>query len=67
VEPFRPGRSLRSAFIPDGVISKVQATIIATTKPTAMITTKDFITDGGTSNVGKRIDAAWMSSHAITA
>ena len=36
-------------------------------KPAATTAMNTFITHGGASYVGKRIDAAWISSHATTA
>jgi hypothetical protein len=54
-------------FRPSGVASNAQEIITDMTKPKARRTTKAFITQVGASNVGSKIDAAWMSSHATTA
>src|SRR5207247_126346 len=54
-------------FRPCGVASNAQEIITEMTNPKARKTTKAFITQAGASNVGSRIDAAWISNHATTA
>jgi len=54
-------------FRPSGVASNAQEIITDMTKPKARRTTKAFITQFGASNVGSKIDAAWMTSQATTA
>ena len=53
--------------MPSGVSSKAQAKIIASGNPSATAAMNTFITHGGASNVGNKIDASWISSHATTA
>ena len=63
---FRPVRRLMdllgsisdSSLIPSGVISKAQEKINATGKPKMMTIINIFITQGGVSKAGKKIDAA---------
>src|SRR6266566_3744613 len=52
---------------PSGVSSNAHARIRATGKPRITAVTNTFITHGGASKVGKRIEAAWISSHATIA
>ena len=61
------GRTSSARLIPSGVSSKAQAKTSAIGKPkrTTRITT--FNTHGGASNVGKRIDDAWINNHATIA
>ena len=54
-------------FRPSGVVSNAQEIITARTNPKPRKTTKAFITQFGASNVGSKIDAAWMTSQATTA
>ena len=54
-------------FRPSGVASNAQEIITKMTNPKARNTTKAFITQVGASNVGSKIDAAWMSNQATTA
>jgi hypothetical protein len=54
-------------LIPSGVSSNAQARITAIGKPSTTAITTTFITQLGASNVGSKIDAAWMSNHATTA
>ena len=49
-----------------GVASKAHEIITEITKRRAKKTTRAFITQAGASKVGRRIDAAWTSSHATT-
>src|SRR6266576_2686739 len=52
---------------PSGVASNAQEIVTEMTNPKARKTTKAFITQAGASNVGNRIDAAWIKSQATTA
>jgi hypothetical protein len=54
-------------FIPSAVISKIHERIAEGTKPSARNRTTAFIIHAGASNVGRKIDAAWISSHDTTA
>jgi hypothetical protein len=54
-------------FIPCGVMSKIHERIAERTKPSARSTTTTFIIHGGASKVGRKIDAAWISSQETTA
>jgi len=65
IDSLGPTSSAR--LIPSGVNSNAHARTSAIGKPSATTATTTFITQAGASNVGKRIDAAWMSSQAITA
>src|SRR4051812_5817362 len=56
-----------SRLIPSGVISNAQDKTSAAGNPRIRTTTNTFIVHAGASKVGKRIDAAWISSQAITA
>jgi len=53
-------------FIPCGVMSKTHARIAERMKPRARNTTIAFIIHGGALNVGRKIDAAWITSHEAT-
>ena len=56
-----------SRTIPSGVISNAHEKISAAGKPSAIRATKTFITHGGASNVGNKIDAACTTSQLTTA
>ena len=60
------GETSAVRFIPSGVISKAHEIIRATTKPSARNTVNAFITQLGASNVGNKIDAAWIKSQETT-
>src|SRR5207245_4646524 len=72
---FRPVRRLidllgsisDSSLIPSGVISNAHEKISATGKPKMMTIINILITHAGASKAGKKIDAAWINSQAITA
>src|SRR5438552_19052410 len=53
--------------IPSGVSSNAHARISATGKPRITAVTNTFITQGGASKVGNRMEAAWINSHATIA
>ena len=61
------GVTSSARLIPSGVSSNAHARISATGKPRITALTNTFITHEGASNVGKRIEAAWTSSHATIA
>src|SRR6266850_1019971 len=52
---------------PSGVRSNAQARISATGKPRITAVTNTFITHEGASNVGNRMEVAWIRSQATTA
>jgi hypothetical protein len=73
VVSLRPGRRVDSLGAtsstrtrPSGVNSNAQARISAIRKPSAAVVIKTFITQAGASNVGKTIEAAWISNQATT-
>src|SRR6266576_3391901 len=61
------GSTSDSSLIPSGVISNAHEKISATGKPKMMTMINIFITQNGASKAGKKIDAAWINSHATTA
>src|SRR5207244_11602398 len=65
---FDPRGATSSArLIPSGVSSNAHARIKATGNPRMTAVTNTFITHGGASKVGNRIEAAWINSHATIA
>src|SRR5439155_26970804 len=54
-------------LIPSGVSSNAHARISATGNPRITAVTNTFITHGGASNVGKRMEPAWINNHATIA
>jgi len=52
---------------PKSFRGQLECQIRATGKPRITAVTNTFITHGGASKVGKRMEAAWISSHATMA
>src|SRR3954467_9798309 len=63
----RSGGTFSVRLRPSGVASNAQEIITEMTNPKARKTTNAFITQGGASNVGNKMEAAWINSHATTA
>src|SRR4029077_17351198 len=55
-----------SSLIPSDVSSKAHDRMRTAGKPGMMTTMRNFITQEGESKAGRKIDAAWRSSHATT-